>query len=204
MRILLFAFLFLHMGCSLGKYSPSDYMQWVEAEENGLRLTQSFSEIDFTLQYKPTDYIIAQEISGNKLTTNAIDSRRIGLEKQMHFNFIIHAKNSTQSPLHNGETREEYLDKMYYIFSSGEDDFAVRVGTKTVACSFCHLEQNYGLAPSVTLVLAFDCSDFNLTDEIKEHGISFLYNDQLFGFGQIRMRIDKNAVNEIPAVITTS
>ncbi len=198
MRLSIVLILLVLAGCGVQQYSPLEYSKWVEDEKNGLRVKRTYEELEFILQYKPTDYIIAQEAKSQQIDAASITQRKQELDNSIQFNLIVRSLNPNQTPLQNNADLDGYFSRISYFLSNGDQNFSLKIGEKTVPCTLCHLEQNYGLAPENTLVLAFNHADKNLADEMRKHGLAFMYEDEVFDIGLLKIKIDPEQFANIP------
>ena len=56
--LLIALFLINLYGCNSDSTIPSDYVEWVKDETNGLLKTKNIGEVNLKVQYKPMPFII--------------------------------------------------------------------------------------------------------------------------------------------------
>jgi hypothetical protein len=188
--------LLLCSGCT-HSYRPSDYVKWVEQEENGLRVKRVMSDFEFILQYKPVNYMIAQEKKSNSISREYAAQRTQQLANSIHFNFIIRSADDQTPVLKNQAGPDDYFARISHFLNEGQNDFRLRSGSDTFDCTFCHLEQNYGLAPENTVVLAFEPRRAT-TGPLFTDNLFLMYEDKVFGTGTIKMKIEKKHLDRLP------
>lgn len=198
MRLQIVLFVCILSGCGVQSLAPLEYAKWVEDEKNGLRIKRTCRELEFVLQYKPIDYILAQEVKSNQVDAATATQRKQELANSIQFNFVIRSLNPQQTPLQNSTDLNGYFNRITYFLSNGDQNFKIKIGNKILPCTLCHLEQNYGLAPENTLVLAFNHNDQNLNNELRQHGLAFMYEDEVFDVGLLSIKIDPEQFANIP------
>lgn len=182
-------------GCGKQSLAPGEYMKWVEDESNGLKVKRTLSDVIFTLQYRPVDYMMAQEFKADHISPQQLAQRRQELETALHFNLTLSADNETQ-PLKNNTGPDGYFERVNHFLTDGANDFKLRCGNDTFDCSLCHLEQTYGLAPVNTLVLAFEPRS---TMPVSfTHDLVLIYEDKVLGTGTVKMKIEKEKLEQMP------
>ncbi|WP_090996362.1 hypothetical protein [Pedobacter insulae] len=174
---------------------PADYVRWVEDEGNGLRVTRNMGEYAFTLQYKPVDYMIAQEARSNEIAPEYLAKRRQQLGNDLHFNFIIRS-NGSNTALKEGTDEAGYFMRTGHFFNEGMDDFKLYSSSDTFDCNFCHLEQTYGLASESVIVLAFEPRSGQVKQPLNE-SLTMVYDDQVFGVGQLKVKVDGGKMGNV-------
>src|SRR3989338_6773331 len=84
-----------------------------------------------------------------------------------------------------GATKSEVLEKEGYLSFELMGDVYLENSGQIIPCSFHHYERNYGLKPSVDMFFHFKA--FQPTEDVI-----FVYRDQLFNQGLIRLKFDKD------------
>ena len=128
----------------------SEYILHVEDPANGLYVSKTIEEIEFSLQYKPEDYQL--------LRMGADKARAQGTEgiKADCFNLRVAVPRSVGAPLNylraNSPLQTDLVS--YLSFGLQDDIFLVR-GADTVNCSMSQFVRNYQLAPHLDFALTF-------------------------------------------------
>ena len=85
---------------------------------------------------------------------------------------------------YGGVSNDEVLYREGYLSFDLINDVSVKINGKIYKPLFHHYERNYGLKPSVDVLFEFQ--------HVEPKGqVEFMYRDQLFGEGLVRMKFDK-------------
>jgi hypothetical protein len=84
-----------------------------------------------------------------------------------------------------GASKSEVLEKEGYLSFELMGDVYLENNGQIIPCLFHHYERNYGLKPSVDMFFQFKA--FQPTEDVI-----FVYRDQLFNQGLIRLKFDKD------------
>jgi hypothetical protein len=132
----------------------------------------------------PDNGYISSVSSGNYL----IETRVIpAVSADEHPQLTVHmriSRNDGGSVLEGGSAEQESLDKENYMSFQMLGDVYLENGDKAEPAVFHHYERNFGLKPSIDVF--FDFNHFTPAGEA-----AFVYRDQLFGLGRIRIPLDK-------------
>lgn len=195
----LYISILLTISCTKTKLDPTGYAQWVENEENGLKVQRKTGNFEFELQYKPADYMVLME-QKKKVTARSLEQRKRELGAMQHYTLKIKALDQTRDILRSGITDErQYYERLEYFMSYMQDDISLVEGTDTLPCLLFHFERNYGLAPYSSMVLAFE------SDTIKKQQVpdrTFVYNDPVLGTGVVELSIKGRSIANCPALKT--
>lgn len=182
----------VHVGCGTRALSPEEYMGWVQEEKNGLVQTKQSGDYQFTLFYKPYDYVIASELDNISMLDNdkyrTLQEEIKGME---YFTFKISFKGqkSILDAAGNIEQRDELNNYFDYKI---QNDFKMIINGDTVGCQLSHFEKSRGIVPYSTFVLGFS------KQREPDESISFIYDDQLFGTGPIVFDFNNNIISTLP------
>jgi hypothetical protein len=177
--------------CSQGVLSPISYAKWVSDSDNGLNTKKKIGHYEFSLQYKPLDYVVLLE-EGVKVPLDKLESRKKELEGMQYFTFRITSLTEDDMLRTDQQDENEYYQRLEYFVSSAQDDISLIDGGDTLPCAIYHFERNYGLAPFNNIVLGFEKSGKNAGDK------TLVYNDNALGAGPVLLTIKGNAVKQIP------
>lgn len=144
-RILSFLMAFAFFSCS-GSFDKTEYVKWVENEQNGLRIKRSSPSVEYVLQYEPSFYkALRFSPSGNK---KDLTEAKEQFGDMHHFMLKIRPKKTFFT-----ESEAELSSFMAYDlrknirFAEGKDTL-----DRTV---MYHLESSGGVSPYQRILLAF-------------------------------------------------
>lgn len=180
--------------CSCGKEQllPADYVAWVQDEDNGLRVGKTVDSYDFTLQYRPLEYIVAMENKGNAgIHHDSVQKRIKELEVLQYYTLKIASREGKEVIATGISSEAEYYARMEYFTSGIENDLVLVQGKDTLPCRLFHFERNYQLAPYNNIVVAFDSSSVKADR-------TFIYDDQVLGIGPVQLTLKASAIENTP------
>lgn len=176
--------------------SPQEYALYIENPDNGLCVKKQIDKFEFTLQYKPVEYIALIETKDVHITTATLNQKKEELGKMQYFTLKVKANNADEFLKSGIATEEEYFQRLEYFMSMAQDDISLIDGKDTLACALYHYERNYGIAPVNNIVLAFPSSIQTNTTK------TFVYDDKVLGTGKLQIEINSTHINKIPQLKT--
>lgn len=175
---------------------PSQYVKWIESADHGLKQEHEVNGVQFDLQYKPADYIIACENGKHELPETFHASRKEKLGELFYFSLAL--KSGTQDLLmHNLNNEQEYYQRVNYYSLDFQQDIKMVVGTDTLPCLMYQFENTYGVAPYIKMSLAFSGKK---RPDISQKDFTILVNDRVFGGGWLRFPFAHQDLNAIPEI----
>ena len=197
-KILLVSAAFFSEGCKK-ELKSVDYMHFVQSKENGLRKTISVDGWDYMIQYKPYDYIIANEhVAGN---TGFDAGKRLAMLKgTAWFNVSVKRTDGKISPMRfNLSDRSDYDKRLDYFLNGAMKDFKLIYDKKDTLYPMSYeFENNYNLTPQETMVIAFSLPK---GEEMPAKDMQISYNDRVFKNGIIKAVFSEKDLNNIPNII---
>jgi hypothetical protein len=185
---------FVINSCNKKPLNQTDYIAWVEDEDNGLSIGKSFEDIDYQILFKPVNYILAKELVNGGIKKATIESRKKELGEMLYFTLRITSKHSNELLNANIKNENEYYQRLEYFMSYMQDDIYLVEGKDTISCSLYHYERNYGLAPYNNFVIGFNKLNAEIQDKI------FIYEDKVLGTGKIIFKIKKEDIENVPEI----
>ncbi len=191
--ILIFGCLIFSLSCKNEGISSSEYIKWVENEGNGLNVSKRYGNYNIMAQYKPIPYQALRQSKIAKPSKNKFKNQLKELEGLDYFNLVISLNTNTGDVLKEQiESEQDYYNRIKYFSFDIQKDLSLTDGSgKTKPCVFSHFERNYGLASSITILMAFE-ADNQETDK------TILYKDKVLGLGTVKLLISKSAIEQIP------
>ncbi|MCK6648972.1 MAG: hypothetical protein L6Q66_04905 [Bacteroidia bacterium] len=178
------AFLFL-FSCGITSLDRNEYISYIENVDNGLNVIKTVGEINYSIQYKPEDYIMIKERSyGNKVL----------IENNMYY-FTLRLALSDKSKdilKYNISSPSEYYQRVNYYSFGFQDDILLFSGMDTLECSLFQYVPSYGLSPSADFVLGFEKVGES------ENDLQFVLDDKIFGAGIVKLVVRDKDIKNIP------
>lgn len=189
---------------SVQKLEPAAYVNWVESDDNGLKVSKAIGDFTFTALYKPLEYLALSELR-DSITKKAVEDKVSEYEGMQYFTFRISAKDQQKELLKvNIKSDNEYYNRIEYFSFKMQNDLKLIDGKDTLNCILFHFERVYGLAPFATFVVGFPLTKEEEKNMKKKtyNDKTFFYDDRVFGTGHIYMTIKEKNLNQIPELIT--
>lgn len=196
-RIVLILIVIVISSCGLDSLKPVGYVKWVENVDNGLKAEKIINEVAYTIQYKPSDYIVAMEQKDPMLKEEILKERKEQLKGMQYYTLRISPKDKVTEVLSLGTTvKDEYYQRMDYVSFDMQNDIFIVENNDTLNCSMYHFVREYGITPNVDLLLGFNENvEINSDKEI-------IFEDKIWGGGIIKFTINKKDIEKIPSIIT--
>ncbi len=194
---LLLVLLLAIWGCSKEKtFHPRQYVTWVEDPANGLRISKELSPYEFTIQYKPLDYVVAMEERTETLATSFLAERKAELGDNLdYFNFRIAISGSKKNVLMQAARDEqEYYQLIDYLSYAAQEDFYLIDGADTAKCVLYSFVRNYELTPYLDFALGFE--------RIPNRDKTFVFDDKMLRTGIIKAEIKQQKIDKLPKLKT--
>lgn len=182
-----------------GPLAPQAYANWIQNPTNGLHLVKEMKGLEFSMQYKPLDYIVVMEEKQTALKQAFVESRKSEIGNDTYyFNFRITSKESN-SPLDWGTSDEmAYSERLAYCTFGMQQDLKMIEGTDTLACALFQFVRNYDIAPYLDFVIGFERKNTQETTVDK----TIIFEDRTFGIGTIKFLLENNSLKNIPLLKT--
>jgi hypothetical protein len=174
---------------------PNQYVKWLEDESNGLKVKKILGDFEFTLQYKPTEYVIFDQYKSDTLQKGTMDEKRKEYDGLQYYTFQIKANGSQEIMKADISNESEYNSRLEYFISPAQDDIMLVENEDTLPCVLYHFERSYGLSPMNNIVLGFEKSKQSSTADKL-----FIYNDQVLGTGPVKLTIQEKNIQNIPSI----
>lgn len=180
---------------------PVDYVRWVKDPSNGLVQFKQIQGYAFMAQYKPIEFIIAQEERQVALSTEMVEVRKAELGTDyLYYNFRIKNTEGALSPLGSGgQSDQVYQHRLGYFTFGMQQDLYLLYEQDTLPCVLFQFVRSYDVAPYVEFALGFEkTSQRPLTEEI-----TFVFEDRVLGIGTTRLLFDPTIFQNIPLLKTS-
>ena len=189
------------------KLNARDFVNWVEDAENGIKANKTIGNFTYSVLYKPYQYLALLELKKDSLTQQKIKEKTKEYDGYQYFTFRIVSEKKTDELLKvNLKSENEYYARLEYFSFNMQNDIKLIEGTDTLNCVLFHFERIYGLAPYATFVLGFPltATEQKAQDKKRERMYidkTILYNDKVFGAGNVYITIKAENLNSIPELV---
>lgn len=159
MRILIALSIIITLfSCGKQRLSPVEYVRWVETEENGMKQKQVFGDLDFTVQYKPGDYIAILECGKEGISREGkLEQIKSSLGEMQYYNFRVRTKNGGDLLQSICADQQQYQNALQYLSYEFQNDFLIVENEQdTLPCRLFSYVPNYNVAPYMDFTVAFD------------------------------------------------
>ncbi|MGL4599259.1 MAG: hypothetical protein ACRCYO_17185, partial [Bacteroidia bacterium] len=178
--------------CSSKQVDVSSYVEWIDDPAHGLVLQKSIGDIQYSLQYKPLDFVLLQHLQGAQVDADSLKRLRVSYSGMEYFTFRIRSQASSDV-LGAGLADEAAKNQRLQYFMDGiRQDFLLVCGGDTFPAVLCHYERDYGISPFQTFSLGFE------TTKLKNEDWLFIYQDQAMQTGTVQFRFKADDLNHLP------
>ena len=151
--------LILFTNCKKNKLSTSDYLKWLNKQDNGITFQAQGDLFKYTLKYKPIEEMVLNEV-GIRYTRQLFDSISSLYSGTEYYFLKIECIDHSADVLKKGiENETEYYERMNYLTFNMQSDLGQIVKGDTSMCSIYHFERNYGAVPYLSVMLGFPMQD---------------------------------------------
>jgi hypothetical protein len=199
-NIFTYTFFLLNVGsiffsCDTASVSPRGYVDWIRNEGNGLNVKKRIGQFEFTLQYKPVDYVILDQFKNDSINKTLVDSLSKNYDDMQYYTLRIKADDANELMRSGISDESEYDSRLEYFLSEAQDDMMLVENGDTLPCELYHFERNYNLAPMNDIVLGFAKTKFSDTSDK-----TFIYEDQVLDTGPVELTIQASDIKRIPSI----
>lgn len=176
--------------------TPEKYAVWVNNENNGLIVTKTASEFEFTLRYMPLEYKILMDNAGKDFHTMNIDSMKKDLTGYHYFLLqIATTDHKTDVLKKNIRITNDYYYRIEYFSADIQNDLKLQEGNELYQCVLCQYVRDYNLSPYQQFVLAFPAKK----NENKPCDMTLLYTDHVLGINNpVSLTVKGQNLKKIP------
>ena len=179
-----------------------EYVKWVENKDNGLKSQRTIDHFLYTVQYQPSQYMVMKDVRDATISQNEMDEKAKEYDPYQFYAFTIKDTTGTDELLKlDIRSSEEYYARIDY-FSNGMQRNVFLIDDKdTLPCVMFHFERSFGLAPECRFMLGFNKSKKNKYENSDK---VLVYEDNVFGTGIIKIRIDGDQLKKLPLLVMKS
>lgn len=185
-------------GKSNEQLPPKAYVKWLQDVDNGIKKEKTIDDITFSLQYKPSEYVICMEEKKDQISDSLLKLKQAELSDMEYYDLTISlAEGQGELLKHNLTTVSEYDERIKYFAFDMQQDIKLIEDGDTIPCSLYHFERTYDLAPYSKFLLGFMKGK---NSEPKKRTLTFY--DKIFNKGFIKFNYTDEDFNNIPKLKT--
>jgi hypothetical protein len=177
--------------------SPSEYVKWVKDPLNGLVKTKQINDLQFSITYLPSLYMICNDLKKDKITKNELLDLSIQYEDFEYYLLKIEALESElELAKYKVRNQAEYEERIkYYSFGMQRDIIAEIESETQVPCELYHFERTYNITPYSSFLIGFPKDAIG---DSKERTI--VLNEQIFNKGLVKFKWTTAEQDNIPQI----
>ena len=184
----------LLQGCQKDAES-TDLVEFVRNIDNGLHKQKAIGPLLIDAQYRPVDYVIANEFRKNDIDPTAYQNRKAELDGLQYYNLKIGFTGNTQMDItkYNIQNEAELQERLYYLSFHMKHDIRMIQGQDTLAPVLYHFERSFDLSNHRTFVVAFEEPDQDHTNDK-----TLLLDTPILATGPLKIKFKKDHIQKIP------
>lgn len=195
---ILFALVLLCCVSCKHSMKAADYVSYVNNKENGLKKISQMAGWDFSLQYRPYDYIMLMENKGNWNNYN-VAKRQSDLKGTAWFSISIKRTDNSITPLRYGiASIDEYNTRLNYYLNEAVKDIQLKYNEDTLQPVSYLFENNYNLTPQETMIVGFYLPK---GERYPNKTMQLSFTDRIFKNGIIKAEYSENILKNIPNLV---
>ncbi|MCL9807660.1 hypothetical protein NAT51_19210 [Flavobacterium amniphilum] len=191
--ILLFLCVLFISSCGKSFDSQEEMTAFITDEDNGYQYKKTVNGVDYTLQYRPTDLLVKQELS-DKYTDKQVEDLRKQYGKYIYFNLSM-SKNNQE--LLNGLARDkERFGQMVNDLAFGMEEKVHLFTPKkdTLAMADFIYPRMYGMTDATTLMIVYPRDEKFMQEEY----LNFTIEDLGLDTGEIKFKVKTSELKDEP------
>ncbi len=182
------------ISCTQNTFETTDDMwKYLKDPAQEYVQTKTINGVDFSLVYKPTDLLVAQEAT-ETTTKAALDSLRIKYRKYLYFNLSM-SKNNQELLSSVAQNRQQFGGMVNQLAFGMEDRIHVFTPQKdTIPMADYIYPRMYGMSKATTLLLVYP-RDKKLLEETY---FNFTIEDLGMYTGEVKFKIPTEIIKKEP------
>lgn len=189
-----FFVLLIIVSCSNKNFdSVQEMTKYISDEDNGLRYSKTINGVEYSLQYRPTDLVVNQELVDKK-NEKEISSLREKYSKYMYFNLSMSLNN--KELLSNVVRNKAKFGQMVNNLAF-EMDQKVHLFTKekdTIKMADFVYPRMYGMTNSTSLMIVYPREEQDLDQDF----LTLTIEDLGLETGEVKFKISTKAILDQP------
>jgi hypothetical protein len=181
--------------CNHASLSPRAYTEWVRNSENGLNVNKRIGDFDFSLQYKPVEFVIMEQYKSDTVSRKSIEGHAKELDGMQYYTLRIRSSLQNEMLRAGISDESEYASRLEYFLSYAQDDIVLVENGDTLPCLLYHFERTYSLSPFNDIVLGFEKEPAS-----AQYDKTLIFQDQALGTGPVQLTISSKDIQQIPSI----
>ncbi len=192
-KLLPFILLLFISSCTKTFETQEEMNNYIQNEDNGYNYKKTVADVDYVLQYRPTDLLVKQEL-GDDTTPAKVEKFRKHYSQYMYFNLSMSKNNQellngvAQDKVKFGQMVNELafgMEEKLHLYSPTKD-------TLTLA-DFIY-PRMYGMSNSTSIMIVYPRD----TKYINQEYLNFVIEDLGLETGDIKFKLDTKALKNEP------
>lgn len=187
-------FILIFSSCGNKSFDTTeDIFTFISDVDNGYKYTKEVNGVDFTLQYRPTDLLVNQEV-GDSISKDKVKALRQKYNKYMYFNLSM-SKNRKEL-LSNVVGDKAQFGQMVNDLAFNMDEkvnFYTAEKDTLIMIDFIY-PRMYGMTNETTIMLVYPRDEKYL----KEDYLNFTIEDLGFYTGEVKFKINTSPLKREP------
>lgn len=193
--ILIILLALCYLGCTdrPERLDVIDYQRWVKANDE-LTVKKIIDPYTISVFWEPSDYSALKKVHISRTISEGEFARaKQAVDPYQYGWFKIASTNGETPVLRSGiGGLMAYQERVSYLSFQIQQDIYLKQNGKTYPCVLHHFERSYDLAPYVICSFAFKREDLEYQD------VTFVFDDQHFGLGPVKLSFDLSVLNRQP------
>lgn len=192
-KLLPFLLLLLISSCTKTFETQEEMNDYIQNEDNGYNYKKTVADVDYVLQYRPTDLLVKQEL-GDDTNPAKVEKFRKHYGKYMYFNLSM-SKNNQE--LLNGlaQDKAKFGQMVNELAFGMEEKLHLYSPTKdTLTLSDFIYPRMYGMSNSTSIMIVYPRD----TKYINQEYLNFVIEDLGLETGDIKFKLDTKALKKEP------
>lgn len=174
-----------------------EYFRYVEDGENGLFKKKNSGGYTFSLQYKPTAYMVLSDNEHLPINKENFSSEEKEYGKFQFYTFRIQVTADTQNfdmLTHNLSSEDQYNNRLHYFETGMQQDIKLICGHDTANANFFLYEKEGDPGTCSSFLISFPAPPDANEDR------TFVFDDRILKTGKITFTINGSAIVNTPAL----
>lgn len=195
-KLLPFILLLFISSCTKTFDTQDEMNDYIQNEDNGYHYKKTVADVDYVLQYRPTDLLVKQEL-GDEINPAKVEKFRKHYSQYLYFNLSM-SKNNQE--LLNGVAQDKAkFGQMVNELAFGmEDKLHVYTPTKdTLALADFIYPRMYGMSNSTSIMIVYPRDKKYMNQDY----LNFVIEDLGLETGDIKFKLDTKALINEPQLV---